>query len=134
MFESGMSEISENCVYIPDISYSVLRDMVDFVYTAEAPQFELHPIELLLAADRVVFSIEIFCTRIWFELLFQYEFKKLKVWCAGNIARNINLNNAVEVINTASSIKATSLYEKAKSFIMDVSVHVNMINLVSLCN
>lgn len=73
MFESGMSEISENCVYIPDISYSVLRDMVDFVYTAEAPQFELHPIELLLAADRVIFSIEIYCARIWFELF-------LSVW------------------------------------------------------
>ncbi|KAG4073501.1 hypothetical protein HA402_000725 [Bradysia odoriphaga] len=64
MLDSGMTENTENCIYIADISYNVLRDMVDFIYTAEAPQFELHSIELLLAADR-------------------YELKRLKVWCAG---------------------------------------------------
>ncbi|XP_061386089.1 speckle-type POZ protein-like [Musca vetustissima] len=80
MFDNeAMTENTSNCVDINDMEYPVVREMLTFIYTNQAPNIDEMPIELFVAADK-------------------YALKKLKAKCEIALNRQLTCNNALEIL------------------------------------
>lgn len=98
MFEHELEEQKSNRVPIQDIDEDVLREMVHFIYTGEAPNVGKMANSLLVAADR-------------------YALNELKVICEQALLLGLSIENAAETLVLADRYSANKLKEIAIDFI-----------------
>ena len=103
MFEHDMMENRLNIVKIQDLSYEVLKKMLNYMYTGEV---DLKDISLLAAAEK-------------------YELLDLKRKCELQLCEEINQNNVLEYLKYADLYNADNLKKKTIEFF--VSNHDNII-------
>lgn len=95
MFRHPVLEVSEGSVSIADINQEVLRQLLQFMYTDEAPLLECVAAELLAAADK-------------------YEVARLKRWCEQQVMDDLCVENAaasavLAVVYSCPRLKAAAV-------------------------
>ena len=100
MFEVDMTEKETNMVEMPDISPPVISDLLDFIYTGEAPNIKTLAKELLNIADK-------------------YELPKLFSMCQEELRKNIesDVTNVIEMFSFAKLHNAEDLKRACVSII-----------------
>uniref|UniRef100_A0A1I8MWX0 BTB domain-containing protein n=1 Tax=Musca domestica TaxID=7370 RepID=A0A1I8MWX0_MUSDO len=80
MFEhQTMAENKSNCVDINDLDHTVVREMLTFIYTNQAPNVEEMPMDLFVAADK-------------------YSLKRLKLMCEIILNRELTCDTALTIL------------------------------------
>ncbi|MCL7023163.1 hypothetical protein MKW94_015967 [Papaver nudicaule] len=100
MLESEMEESRSGTIKISDVSYSVLRSFVHYLYTAEATLDENMALDLLVLAER-------------------YQVKHLKAYCEKFMTSKVNGENALISFAFANQHNAKHLMEASLSMVMD---------------
>ena len=100
MFEVDMREKETKMVEMPDISPPVISDLLDFIYTGEAPNIKTLAKELLNIADK-------------------YELPKLFNMCQEELRKNIesDVTNVIEMFSFAKLHNAEDLKRACVSII-----------------
>ena len=98
MFSHDMFEKQSNIVKITDINYDVLKEMLQFIYTAKVENIKTFASELFIAADK-------------------YDIQDLKSQCANYIADNITIENAIEIFEFADKCNAEKLKTRVLNFV-----------------
>lgn len=108
-------EALENEVVIPDVSVSVMKEFLRFIYTGVKTQGNQYCSELLAVADKVnMFFIE---WALLTNLIFQYQVDDLKLYCQDQLSSLLKVENVVEVFLKADLYNAAILREKCLVFI-----------------
>ena len=103
MFEHDMTESSSRIVVVNDIEPKVIRQLLRFLYTGDAPEVEDDEImveQLFIAADK-------------------YQVDTLKDWCDSLLSKQINEENAVRLLVLAHLHYALWLQEDCIDFIVN---------------
>ncbi|XP_049815832.1 BTB/POZ domain-containing protein 6-B-like [Schistocerca nitens] len=98
MFRHDLLEASNNSVSITDINQEVMRQMLHFMYTDEAPLLECFGAELLAAADK-------------------YNVPRLKQQCEQQLIQDLCMENAADCAVLAMVYSCEKLKAAAISFI-----------------
>ena len=72
MFTSGLKETSSNTVEITDVDIEVMREFLNFLYTAECPSFTNSASELLVVAEKVGMVSHISDRSVWTRQLLSF--------------------------------------------------------------
>uniref|UniRef100_A0A1A9WZN7 BTB domain-containing protein n=1 Tax=Glossina brevipalpis TaxID=37001 RepID=A0A1A9WZN7_9MUSC len=102
MFEHDMEERKLNRVAINDINHEVLKEMVRFIYTGEAPNLDKMADKLLAAADK-------------------YALESLKGMCAEVLYAKLSAQNAAEILILADLHNVKQLKAETISFINNIA-------------
>jgi len=96
MFQSQMNEAVTNEIHVSDVSPAVFREMLNFIYTEQGPQYsEETTLELLSTADK-------------------YGIVDLRDRCVDCLVENLGPQNVIEVLLVAEQID-DQLFDAAKS-------------------
>nr|XP_050047599.1 speckle-type POZ protein-like [Dermacentor andersoni] len=98
MFEHEMEEKKQSRVEITDMDHEVLREMLRFIYTGQAPNLDSMADDLLVAADK-------------------YALERLKVMCEESLWSNLSVDTAAQVLSLADMHCAGQLKAHAIDFI-----------------
>uniref|UniRef100_A0A915ARD4 Speckle-type POZ protein n=3 Tax=Ascarididae TaxID=6250 RepID=A0A915ARD4_PARUN len=104
-FEHKMSEAQSDRVIIDDVEPEVMKEMLRFMYTDQAPNLDRMADTLLAAADK-------------------YQLDRLKVMCEQALCLNLTNDNACETLILADLHSAEQLKQQAIDYI---NVHANEI-------
>jgi len=97
MFKSGLKESVSNQVTISDVAPKVFRELLRFLYSGSAPEFQEDvTAELLAVADK-------------------YGLEDLKKMCASFLASNLRRNNVVDIVLLAHDHGCPALQDKASA-------------------
>ncbi|KAH7979804.1 hypothetical protein HPB49_011115 [Dermacentor silvarum] len=100
MFEHEMQEKNQSRVEITDMDHEVLREMLRFIYTGQAPNLDNMADDLLAAADK-------------------YALGRLKVMCEEALWSKLSVDTAADVLSLADRHCAEQLKSRAIDFIND---------------
>jgi len=103
MFEHEMAESSNNRVEINDVDPDVMKEMLRFMYTGNAPNLDRMADELLAAADK-------------------YQLERLKVMCEQALCLSLTHENACATLILADMHSADQLKMQSIEFI---NLHAN---------
>ncbi|XP_064487780.1 speckle-type POZ protein-like isoform X1 [Ornithodoros turicata] len=98
MFMNDMKEKQESLVEVKDLSADVVREMLTFVYTDEAPNLCSMACDLLQAADK-------------------YDLERLRSMCEEQIALCLTADTAVDALRLADRTNAAHLKRVATHYI-----------------
>lgn len=90
MFSNNTKEANENLVKIDDVTFDVMKDVVQFMYTGFIKNFENHAHEVLIVADK-------------------YCIDDLKLFCCRYIQEQLNVENAVKLLIVSDQCNAVIL-------------------------
>jgi len=97
MFQSGMNESLSNEVHITDVSPTVFKELIQFLYSGTVPEFSSETtIELLSAADK-------------------YGIRELRDQCESILCANLYAENVVDVLILAEELHCHGLKSEAAS-------------------
>lgn len=99
MFEHDTKEKAENKIQVKDIEGSVLKEMINFIYSDKVENIEEYAHVLLIAADK-------------------YDLIRLKRLCEMYLAKNIDLENSCNILMLADMFNCNELKEKVLEFIV----------------
>lgn len=103
MFRNNFKEAKSNRVVIYDIDHDVLKELLHFVYTNEAPNLDKMAKDLFVAADK-------------------YDLQQLKKMCEKALCVNLSIETAIDTLILAERYGANQLKAYTESFIHN---HVN---------
>lgn len=98
MFKHPFKENRENCVDISEFSFAVVTELLQFMYTGEAPKLGDMPVDLLAAADK-------------------YQLDRLKALCAKSMRDNLSIETAPMVLDAADLYNMKDLKIETIQFI-----------------
>ena len=101
MFEHDMIEKKTKAVEIPDIEPKVFRQLLQYLYTGDAPELEEDSMTepLFLAADK-------------------YQVDSLKDWCSSVMSKKMKIDDVIHLLVFAHLHSAGQLQEDCLSFIV----------------
>jgi len=98
MFKHPFKENRDNCVDISEFSFAVVTELLQFMYTGEAPKLGDMPVDLLAAADK-------------------YQLDRLKALCAKSMRDNLSIETAPMVLDAADLYNMKDLKIETIQFI-----------------
>ncbi|OBS65810.1 hypothetical protein A6R68_05650, partial [Neotoma lepida] len=98
MFEHDMEESKRNHIEIHDLQPQIVKAMMDFIYTAKAPDLDSMSDVVLAAADK-------------------YGLERLKAMCEYALCRDLSVENAAHTLFLADLHSARQLKTQALDFI-----------------
>ncbi|KAH9364044.1 hypothetical protein HPB48_016382 [Haemaphysalis longicornis] len=98
MFENDMKEKEQGRVEIPDCRFEVFREVVEFIYTGDAPKLDQMAEQVLVAANK-------------------YDLTRLKAMCEVVLCKKLSVRRAAEILVYADMHNAQQLKAKAIDFI-----------------
>lgn len=98
MFDANMTETQQKRVVIEDLSADAVSDLLAFIYTDSAPNIEQVARELLVAAEK-------------------YDISRLKAACEVELAKNLDIDNVIDILIEAEMYRADQLKETALHWI-----------------
>ena len=101
MFKNDMVEATSNCVEIRDMGPKVVKEMLRYIYTGNAPEVDKMADALLQAADK-------------------YDLKQLKAMCERELTSRLTIENVADTCKLAHHHNATQLKAKCIGF---MSIH-----------
>ena len=101
MFENNMTEATSNCIEISDMDPKVVKEMLKYIYTGNAPEVGKMADKLLQAADK-------------------YDLKQLKAMCERELTSRLTIENVADTCKLAHHHNATQLKAKCIGF---MSIH-----------
>jgi len=98
MFESNMKEKYTDRVEIKNMKTDVLEDLLQYIYTGDAPNVSKHAKELFAAAE-------------------QYQLENLRELCEASLCSNISKDDCIELLILADLHQASALKNAALKFL-----------------
>lgn len=99
MFQHNMLEKLRSTVQVKDVSYDILKQIFQYLYTGKVDKIEQKPVDLLIAANK-------------------YCLDDLKILCEMAIQYDLNVDNAFEYLSVAESHNAPNLKSVIVEFIL----------------
>lgn len=101
MFKHNMQESKDGIVYITDIDFSVLQEMVRYMYSG------------------VLRSIDVTLTHDLFVAADKYNLQELKVMCTNLMERHLTVHNILCITRLACAYREVSLQHACHSFLVE---------------